>query len=266
MEEITSLIITRKAPAYWVYQVNDEDFTRDANAYTATREGDLFTIKTRTGAPQILVNYAVVQYIDEATPANNLTDPSSPEVLQGHLIAQGFYEGSTGGGTGGVTTFKALLDTFASFAGREGQNVIVGLDGENLDTAPNTIPKIQNLINYLGGDYLPPNVLFITSSIIGEDGSSIGFRTMSPYNLINRPMQYNEEGVIIKGYNGFDEAGSPIWNTEDYAKEIGDICWVWRLPAEPDDEGRFVPKLSKAQWLGGTDYDFSISQEFNNFT
>lgn len=265
--EVTSLNIHRRSANYWVYQFNDEAYTRDAVSYTATGWGDYLTIATRLGAPQIYnAPYSVIKYYDDNDSANNLTNPSSREQLQQHLINEGFYNSGNGGGGGTAQNFTDLLDVYISnYLGRAGQAVVVNDSETGVTTEPITAPKIQDLTNFIGSDNLPPNSTFVTSSFLNLDGFSIGFGTAPLYNLINRPMKYNEEAVFIKGYSGFDGSGNPIWNGEDYIKQIGDICWVWRIPEEPDENGNKVPRLSKAQWLGGNDYDFNIGEEFNDF-
>lgn len=250
MEEITSLIITKKAASYWVYQVNGETQTRDANAYTGTREGDYFTMGTRTGAPQLVnVYYAVISYVDELDSGNNVNAPaSSPEALQAHLIAQGFYEaGSTGGGGTGAEYFTDLGDTFASYIGREGHNITVNASGTGLTSAQNSIPTLQQLANYLGGSTIPKNHAVITSSVDNGSGSAIGFTTAPLYNLINRPAGFFEFAIIRKGWTWVD--GILNVNQEEYAMEVGDICsFIYN-----DDANQQLWYYPYARYKGGED-------------
>lgn len=262
MEEITSLVITRKATKYWVYVVNGETESRDANAYTGTRQGDYITIKTLTGAPQaVRVYYNVIQYIDNLDPTNNLTDPSNAEEVQGHLISQGFYtDDTTGGGTGGVDIFKLLLDVnVPSFSGRAKQ--VLAIDDNEafvITKVLETISRIQDATDWLGSTLIP-NSYVLTSSQVDEDGNSIGFIQSPTSQIINRPFLYTEQGTIHKGATVVD--GAVIPNPEPYTPEAGDVTQLFQY-VESEDRVYFIPF---AKYLGGvtsdiSNYDWSIRQ------
>jgi len=262
--EIESLTITRLAPSYWVYVANG-DIEGDANAYTGTRNGDFLTIKTRTGAILLEdIYFGYIDYIDQSEPLNNLINPSSAQEMQGHLVAQGFYEGSAGEGTGSVTTFKQLLDVAVpSFFGREGQFLVIDENGEFVNTTQNPAQslKLQDLDNYLSTGFAP-RMIVMTSSLQNDDGTAAGFVLSSPYNLINRPPKYDEVAVMKKGYVVIDN--SVIFNQEEYALEIGDICLIWS-----DTTGETVPELIMGKWNGGSvndvsSFDRSLTQKFDD--
>lgn len=249
-EQITSLVITKIAPKYWIYTVNDEEQTRDANAYTGTRIGDYITIKTVTGAPQALrVYFADIQYIDNLDPDNNLTSPSNPQEVQGHLISQGFYtDDTTGGGTGGVDIFKLLLDVAVpSFAGRAGQVLKIN-DDETFIVSEfiSFVQKFQDLSNWLGGEDLVPNRYILTSSQVDEDGNSIGLISAPISQIINRPFLFNEAGVTHKGATIV--SGEIVANEEQYTPEIGDAVTFFAF----DEPTNRLYKYIDAKWLGGS--------------
>lgn len=249
MENITSLIITRISTAYWVYSINGETQTRDAESYTGTGIGDYIIIKTLTGAPQVLnVHYSVVEYYDNNDSTNNLLNPSSRQEVQGHLIAQGFYGGSTGGGTGGVTTLKALLDVLIpSFSGRAGQVLAIS-DSEDfvITKAIQFVQKFQDLSNWLGGDDLLPNRYLLTSSQVDENGNSIGVVTAPIGQIVNRPFMFNEAGVIHKGATIV--GGNIVANEEQYQPEPGDSVTFFAF----DEASNRLYKYNDARWLGGS--------------
>jgi len=252
-EQITSLIITRRNAVYWVCQVNDEDITRDAAGYTGSREGDLITIKTISGAPLTLkVPYSYIQYYDANDADNNLINPGSAEEMQGHLIAQNFYVNFNEGGGGGsaVQTFKALLDVLVpSFIGRAGQAVVVSDNEQYLETAAFSAPLLQGLANYLGGDFLP-NRFVVTSSTVGGDGIANGFGLADPINIINRAPRFDEMSIVKKGYVWVDNA--VVKNEQDYIVEVGDVVEKWFFN-EPDDifpYGQLV-YMPFGRWNGG---------------
>lgn len=228
MEEITSLVITRKATKYWVYVVNGETESRDANAYTGTRQGDYITIKTLTGAPQaVRVYFNVIQYIDNLDPTNNLTDPSNAEEVQGHLISQGFYtDDTTGGGTGGVDIFKLLLDVnVPSFSGRAKQ--VLAIDDNEafvITKVLETISRIQDATDYIGGQFLP-NKYLMTSNQVDEDGFSVGLVQADNDLVVNTPIPFGVYRVKVKGYieSGTVEPYTYTPNIENFVLESGDI-------------------------------------------
>jgi len=235
-EQITSLIITRRNAVYWVYQVNDEDITRDAAGYTGSREGDYITIKTISGAPlTIKVPFSYIKYYDANDSDNNMTDPGSAEEMQGHLIAQNFYVNFNEGGGGGsaVQTFKALLDVLVpSFVGRAGQAVVVADNEQYLETASLSTPLLQGLANYLGGAFLP-NKYIVTSSAVDGGGNAIGFVLADVNNIINRPAAFSETTILQKGYLWIEDVMTP--NIEQYSLEPGDLIARWYYLAPDDD-------------------------------
>jgi len=257
--QVDRLIITRKSANHWVYVLNDEPGTRDANAYTGNRNGNFITINTITGAIILpSVYYGNISYYDQTDPGNNMVNPVSAEILQGYLIAQGFFKdtvsGGSGSGSGGVDEFKELIDVqIPSFTGRTGQ--LLYIDGLYVKSMANPLMsiKLQDLENWLGGT-LQPNQYILSSSQINPDGSSIGLVQSSINNIINRPPAFNEIRIDYKGYN-WTVGNPPTGNLEEYSMQPGDLISKWFiLPYSVDNPeypyGRIAFMLS-GRWNGG---------------
>ena len=256
--QVDRLIITRKSANHWVYVLNDEPGTRDANAYTGNRNGNFITINTITGAIILpSVYYGNISYYDQTDPGNNMVNPVSAEILQGYLIAQGFFKdtvsGGSGSGSGGVDQFKQLTDTFPSFTGRNGQ--LLYIDGLYVNSMENPAENIsfEDLVNWRGGT-LQPNQYILSSSQINPDGSSIGLVQSSINNIINRPPAFNEIRIDYKGYN-WTAGNPPTGNLEEYSMQPGDLISKWFIlpysvgnPEYP--YGRIAFMLS-GRWNGG---------------
>lgn len=248
-EEITSLVITRISENYWVYNANSADKPSAEDAYTGTMYGDLIYIKSLNGTPQLMrVAYSVIDYIDNLDNTNNLTNPSSALEMFGHLLAQGFFVGSAGSGSGGVTTLKQLLDVFIStFAGNEGKYLRIDDDGQFVIASDNPAMnlRIQDLVNWIDVDELHPNFAIVTTNAVDGDGNAIGFTQAPLYNLINRPPNFNELSIDIKGYTIVADTVVP--NTQELTLEVGDVVKFWMQ--EPDNGAVF---LYRARYKGGS--------------
>jgi len=257
--QVDRLIITRKSANHWVYVLNDEPGTRDANAYTGNRNGNFITINTITGAIILpSVYYGNISYYDQTDPGNNMVTPSSAEILQGYLIAQGFFKdtvsGGSGSGSGGVDEFKELIDVqIPSFTGKTGQ--LLYIDGLYIKSMANPALniKLEDLVNWRGGMLLP-NQYILSSSQINPDGSSIGLVQSSINNIINRPPAFNEIRIDYKGYN-WTVGNPPTGNLEEYSMQPGDLISKWFiLPYSVDNPeypyGRIAFMLS-GRWNGG---------------
>lgn len=248
MAEITSLVITKYAEDYWIYTANGTPKPDAASDYTGTMTGDYLTIKTITGAPILLrVYFGNIQYYDNLDSGNNLLSPSSAVEMMGHLKAQGFFKGDTGGGTGGVDTFKQLLDTFSSFAGRAGQ--VLKIDDEEAFITSEIISfvqRFQDLSNWFGGEDLLPNRYILTSNQTDEAGNSIGLISAPVGQIINRPFLYTEAGVIHKGATVV--GGEIVPNEEQYTPEPADTVQFYAY----DEDSNRIYFYPHAKWLGGS--------------
>jgi len=246
---VNRLIITRKSANHWVYVLNDEPDTRDANAYTGNRNGNLITINTITGAIILPdVYYSVISYYSEVDPSKNMVTPVSAELLQGHLIEETFFRiptgGTGGGGSGGVDEFKQLTDVdVPSFTGRNGQ--ILYIDGLFIRSMQNPLLNInlQDLANYLNPGYFPPDSYLITGSQTDGSGNATGFGVAPILNLIDRPAEFNEARFFKKGYQYIDGDLTP--NQDIYVQEVGDYFQAMIINTDG------YPVLYTGRWKGG---------------
>lgn len=265
MANITKLDIYRKSEIRWIYNVNENPTEQEYNAYTGSRNGDILTINSINGAiilPQ--VPFSVVSYYDEVNPDNNLPAASSADELFGFLQAQGFFaNGGNGGGSGGVSTFKQLLDVdVATFIGRSGQIVVVNEDATKLILVdnPSSELRFQDLLNFIP-DNFPPNQYFLTSSQVDNEGNAIGVVLSSINNIVNRPPAFDEY-VITKGWQQIDSEVVP--NEEDYSLEVGDLVDKWfQYPPDESYPNGYMSYMVKGRWNGG---DMSDANNFENGT
>jgi len=237
---IDSFVITKVGTGF-TYNVNNTVDPDAESGYEGSLRGRFITIKSITGGAQVLnVPYEVMSYIDPIEPSNNLSGASSAEEMFFHLDAQGFFgNGSDGGGTGGVTTFKALLDTFPSFAGKSLYIVRVNEGESKLEAVQQVAPRLQDLSNAANGPTVfPPNRIVRTTNAVDEDGNAVGFIFASDYSLVNRPPLFEERIVISKGvtYNGTTIVANPELYSMDYGDEVS--FGVIEEPSDDYPEGR----------------------------
>jgi len=240
MADITSLIITRKNELYWQLLSSDSTQVRSESLFAGSQDGDYITIKSFNGAIVYhRVYFGVIEYIDESDSANNFT-PTNPSELFSFLKEQGFFvNSSSGGGSGGVSTFKQLLDVLSpgGFNGKAGNVYIVSENEQYLIPTPlSNVRNIQDLQNWLGEDVLTPNEYLLTSS------NGNGIITAPLANIVNRPALYNEFENIRKGWVW--DGTNYIFNEEQYQNEIGDF---FRFMKQNDDG---IPVIYEARWKG----------------
>lgn len=126
---ITQIKIYKRTSLLWSIYDNTQpseniEDNRISSNYSAESIGDYVTIKTKTGGIMYeKVHYSIVTYIDTIDNANNFT-PTSAGDLIAKLKLQGFF-GTEENQSGGVFLFKELSDTFSSFAGYDGQVLMI---------------------------------------------------------------------------------------------------------------------------------------------
>ena len=247
-EQITSLVITRKTNKLWVMYVNEAEDPIWSDKYAGDGDGDDITLKTITGAPKVVkVNFNYIEYYDELDSDNNLVNPDSAQQIFSHLQNQeGFFLSGSGGGSSTVENFTDLGDTFANYIGRQNQSVVVRSDGLGLTTAAISTPRLQDLMNYIGGAFLP-NKYILTSNTTDIDGNATSFILGDLNSIINRPPAFDEKPVIHKGFTVVDDTVVP--NTELYAKEVGDYCRGFAV----EEDG--VYEYPSMRYDGGDDTD-----------
>lgn len=246
VEQVTSLEIRRKDAVNWSLYVNENEVPLGSDRYTGTFDDDYITIKTLTGGVLLKdVYFAVISYYDEVNAVNNLLNPSSAEEIARHLNLQGFYTGSNeGGGTGGVTTFKQLLDTFPSFIGRGLQAVIVNESETKLDTTILDFMRSITEDELWGGGEPIANSYIYFSNELNADGLPL-IKLAPVQQVINQPPAFDTPLITSKGYRIV--GGNLVPNIELLTPEIGDYgSFNWY-----DSEAGVVVRYTDARWKGG---------------
>lgn len=229
MEQITSLVITKKGPSCWICVSNLGLRSEDAYTGGLVTE-DKFLIKAFNGGIIYRdVYFGVIKYYDELDPTNNLTNASSGTEMMVHLSNVNFFVGSAGGSSspGGVSAFKQLSDVNlpGGFLGRNGYYIAIDDAGQFLEAVPFPSLNIQDLNNVLFGNLLP-NKYLLTSNITNSSGYSTGVVLGDIDTIVNTPIPAGEFRIVAKGYieTGSSEPYTYIPNQESFVLEQGDFC------------------------------------------
>lgn len=119
MATVTAIEVRRKSAISWVLIPDGVAANEIQEAWwRATRIGDNITFKSTNGAVEFKdINYQLISYVDEVTPANNVASFASGYECFNYLKEQGFFDvGSDGGVTG--STFIGLDDTPSTYLGQ----------------------------------------------------------------------------------------------------------------------------------------------------
>lgn len=117
--------------------IRNSEVVISASRFTGTRFGDYMNFKSENGAKLVNeVYYYNVQFIDETEGGGTQTFASA---LAMHITLKqvGFFDSSVGSGSGGVDTFKELLDGIPTFVGLDGKFLVI-------DSAQNKIVAVDN--------------------------------------------------------------------------------------------------------------------------
>lgn len=117
-------VITKKAEGVFEIVKDSEVYISDSK-WSGTQKDGFFDFKSENGARLYSnVYFNQVQFIDE-TETGTVETFASAIALHIRLKQEGFFDTSGGSGSGGVTTFKELTDTFDSFVGHNGKAITI---------------------------------------------------------------------------------------------------------------------------------------------
>lgn len=231
MANITSVTITRQANNIWTYQDNTMPSGKPmaASFNDGIINGDLVNFTTDNGG--ILYNgipYNIITYVDSLDSGNNFT-PTSAVGLIVALKGLGFFDGSSGGGSGTPTQFTDLTDTFANYFGRAGQFIIVNSGETGLTSEDFVIPqRFTDLLD-------TPNSL-VANRILRVDPTGNAIILADPSIVNDPPILFKERKWISKGYRWLLVSGvmTRVANTQNIL-QVGGVVKGWVCDGDPDD-------------------------------
>lgn len=128
---MSSLIITKQTGNFFSLVLDGgSPIISEQNRLTTI--GNLCNFKTANGANLILKQNILYSEITIITGSSHV--PTSINDLWISLIAAGFFNGVVAAGGTGATNFTALLDTFSSYIGRDGQVLVVNESMQKIQT------------------------------------------------------------------------------------------------------------------------------------
>lgn len=207
-------VITKKAEGVFEIVKDSEVYISDSK-WSGTQKDGFFDFKSENGARLYSnVYFNQVQFIDE-TETGTVETFASAIALHIRLKQEGFFDTSGGSGSGGVTTFKELTDTFSSFAGHNGKAVTIS--GNSL------VPTFFYNKQYISelNDVSSSQVQDLDNgTILQVQTVTDGVNTFKRWVAVPFP---SESGMLSDGFLSF---GSLTRNVNEIDISIG---YTWRL-------------------------------------
>lgn len=200
--------------------IRDSNEAISASRFVGTNFGDYFDYKTENGARLVEKSYYYNTQVIDETAGGTVETFASALALHIRLKQLGFFAYSVVPGSGGVTAFKELTDTFPTFIGLDGkilavdeaQNKIVAIDNPSGNIAftdladvlsesltadmAGKVPRVTMVT--ISGNTIPMLVFqdiptvegslpdgFIQNGIIEEDGNEITVKTGFLWRISN---------------------------------------------------------------------------------